>query len=369
MAQAPLSDELAREAIAAVAKHGSITTAAKALGLAWSTLDSRVKVAEQRGLSVATYSLVPEDDIPVPQILDQMAQRYTLRKENHDAKEWQSVTLPTEGPYGLLLVGDPHIDDDGADIPSLLKHIDLCKRPDVYAVNIGDTVNGWAGRLVKKYADQETSRKTGYRLAEWFIKDSGLNWLLILLGNHDVWADGTEIFQRINSRHVVMRDWSAKLKLKTKGDGLKRTLRLFAAHDFKGHSQWNPLHGPLKASMMGDWAHLYACGHKHNWGSFHIPNAERDITSYVIRARGYKMIDSYAARGMFPNQSSGQSIFCIVDPYSQSEEGFLTCTPDVDLGLLFLDALKTRWQSTRDMSTNLPYSQTEKKSETGNYAA
>lgn len=369
MPASSLSDEKAREALAALEHYGSIAEAARATGIAWSTMSDRIKIAQARGMSVATYSPVPEDDIPVPEILDQMARRFKKRKQSHDAKEWQSVTLPNEGPYGLLLVGDPHLDDDGTDIPSLMKHIELCQRPDVYAVNIGDTVNGWAGRLVKKYADQETSRKTGYRLAEWFIKDSGLNWLLILLGNHDVWADGVEIFHRINSRHVIMRDWSAKLKLKTKGSGVKRTLRLFAAHDFKGHSQWNPLHGPLKASMMGDWAHLYACGHKHNWGSFHIPNAERDITSYVIRARGYKMIDSYAAREMFPNQSGGQSIFCIVDPYSQSEEGFLTCTPDVELGLTILDALKTRWQNTREMSTSLPYSPTERNSETNINAA
>ena len=36
---------------------------------------------------------------------------------------------------------------------------------------VGDITNNWVGRLMKKYADQETTRKQAIKLIEWFLKD------------------------------------------------------------------------------------------------------------------------------------------------------------------------------------------------------
>jgi hypothetical protein len=51
-----LSDELAQEAVEAVQQHGTVTLAAKALGLARETLNSRVKIAASRGIAPGHFT-------------------------------------------------------------------------------------------------------------------------------------------------------------------------------------------------------------------------------------------------------------------------------------------------------------------------
>ena len=66
-----------------------------------------------------------------------------------------------------------------------------------HGVNIGDVTNNWTGRLMKKYADQTTTVRRARRLAEWLMHDSGVKWLMWLVGNHDAWENGDEILRRI----------------------------------------------------------------------------------------------------------------------------------------------------------------------------
>jgi hypothetical protein len=59
MAAPPLSDAAAREAITAVAKHGTIRAAALALNLPYMTLKNRLDTAERRGLALDAPLAVP----------------------------------------------------------------------------------------------------------------------------------------------------------------------------------------------------------------------------------------------------------------------------------------------------------------------
>ena len=47
---------------------------------------------------------------------------------------------------------------------------------------------------MKKYADQETTRKQAEKLIEWFLTEAGVYWAAVIGGNHDIWnTDGGDI--------------------------------------------------------------------------------------------------------------------------------------------------------------------------------
>lgn len=283
----------------------------------------------------------PPDSVPIERIIDTLEERSTIRRASYDAHTWFPVKVKDTKPIGVMWFGDPHVDDDGCDWGLLKSHIELCKKPGVYAANIGDTTNNWAGRLITKYASQETSVKTARRLAEWFMLDSGIRWLVFLLGNHDQWGDGSEILSQMAKRHatqkVVMHDWEARFSLNFP-NGEK--INIWAAHDFPGDSQWNPLHGPVKAARFGPDVDLLVCGHKHNWGVSHWELADKGTCPLMIRTRGYKFNDEYARRIGKTEQSEGASIFTVINPHSATRGGRLMAFADVERGVDFLQWLR-----------------------------
>src|SRR5690606_20743975 len=112
----------------------------------------------------------------------------------------------------------PHIDDNGCAWPLLKQHIQICKAtPGMHAVNIGDVSNDWGGRLIRKYADQDTSIHTARRLVEWFLLDSGVSWLVWLHGNHQHMGGSVALHEQMNKRYgtqcVPMLDWEARFRL------------------------------------------------------------------------------------------------------------------------------------------------------------
>jgi hypothetical protein len=295
-----------------------------------------------RTAAVPTASELPDDDEPVEAIIDMMVRRYEKRKAHHSAKRWRRFDVPTDGPYGLMVFGDPHIDDDGCDWPLLKRHCALAaSTPALYAVNIGDTTNNWSGRLARLYAEQETGRTTARKLVKWLLNDSGVPWWLWILGNHDTWPGptGADTLDRFKPHSVTMEDWGAKVTLVSPNGA---EFRVHASHDFSGHSQWNPLHGPMKEARWGDQAHLYVAGHKHNWSLFAGEHEHKGSLFWLARAKGYKALDSYADRLGFGSQAHGASILAVVDPGAVGTPSHVSCFADPEEGVEFLDFKRRR---------------------------
>lgn len=283
----------------------------------------------------------PASDLPIERIIEGMKERSALQKISTEAHSWFPVKVNDKKPIGLMLIGDPHVDDDGCDWTLLSQHIEICKQPGVYAINIGDSTNNWAGRLVRLYANQETSSATARRLAEWFMLDSGIRWLVFLLGNHDAWADGSAILSEMAKRHKTQKldlhDWEARFSLNFP-NGAK--INIWAAHDFPGDSQWNPIHGAVKAARFGPEVDLLVCGHKHNWGMSQWELADKGTTPTMIRVRGYKFNDDYARRIGKTEQKEGASILVIIDPNSKTASGKIITFVDVEKGANYLKFLR-----------------------------
>ena len=331
MAAHRLTDEVLREALEAVDQAGNVAAAARLLDIPRSTFEGRVSTARQR-FKAETEAEVelptfPSDDIPVEDILDTMERRFEKRTRAAAARKWFTVKVKNDEPMGLCFVGDPHIDSNGCNISLLRRDIELMTQDGMYCVNLGDTTDGdWPGRLMRLHAQSDQSITTARRLADWFLNDTGLRWLAILIGNHDAWGEGAEILRRMNVQKIPMMDWSAHWKIRFENN---RECRIITAHDFPGHSMWNSLHSNQRAATTTTDAHIYASGHKHNWAIHQEENAHREFVYWLVRARGYKYIDDYADKLGYAAQQHGATVCAEIDPKADSEARFVTCFVDL----------------------------------------
>jgi len=163
--------------------------------------------------------------------------------------------------------------------------------------------------------------------------DSGVKWLIWLLGNHDLWGDGSAVLAQMAKRHgthkLVCHDWEARFIFEFP-NGWKPAI--FTAHNFKGYSMWNPLHGPMREGQMGEDADLYVCGDKHVSAQLSFENPAKGHFQHFLRVRGFKFMDDHARHLGLKEQSSGCSAITVFDPQSRSITAFL----DPEEGARFL---------------------------------
>jgi len=346
MAQKPLTDSQLIEALTLVEQHGSITDAAKAMGVSRPTLQTRINKARERfgndgpGDKTKTYELpeILDDDIPVDDIVDQLTTRFEKRRDHARQKEWLPIKMKSDEPIGLMWLGDPHVDDNYCEWPVLRHHLDLINsNAGVYGCGLGDYQNNWVGRLGRLYAEQDTSSNTAWKLVEWLIEN--MNPLILIGGNHDMWSGSGDPLKWMVGHSAIREDWEARVELQFPNG---RTCRIHAAHDMPGHSQWNQLHGQVKMARFRQNADLFISGHKHNWALSQIELVEQERTAWLARARGYKYRDTYAQVKGFEQQNFGQAILQVIDPGATHPAGFVHCFADVDLGIEFLQFLRDR---------------------------
>lgn len=324
-----------KEAADLITHYKTANAASKASGIHHGTLLRRAQAYKP----VAELPDFPEDDLPVEELIDGMSKRFAKRQSYQKSMRWFPVKIKETRPMGLVFVGDPHVDDNGCNWPMLKEHCAIMSKPGVYAVNIGDSGNNWQGRLMRLWADQDTSRGTAWKLVKWFMKDSGIQWLAWLDGNHGAWGDGSQIAREMNVKNIPMADWQAQFKLVFPNDW---ECRIWASHNFAGHSMWNTLHGPQKTAHMKDWAHIYACGHTHNWAVHQEESASRDFVYWLARTRGYKYIDSHAENMGHQSQQFGASVMAVIDPEGRDDVTRVQCFADMAQGAEYLHWLRNR---------------------------
>lgn len=340
-----LSFEAMNAALEAVDRYGGPTAAARGLGIPRQTLDSRLRHARSEGLAspagrVFEPSHLPTEAVPDHELLDKIETEYNRRVAAHEGRRWFPIKATSNDPIGICWFGDPHLDSNGCNIPALRRDVDIvASTPGMVGANIGDSHDNWVGRLIKLYANASVTRREAIQLIEWFLRRSGIEWQLVLIGNHDEWNFGSELLGQITKNVVPLFDWQAQIRL-TFPNG--RELPIWAAHDFKGNSQWNPLHAPMKVQQLTGLASLYICGHKHNWAIYQSEDPHRGGAFWACRAKGYKTMDDYAEKLGHGAQEHGASIVSVIDPGARHSEGFLRCFADVEDGADYLTWLRQK---------------------------
>lgn len=322
------------DVVEAVAHYGGVKPAARALGVPATTMHSRYTKA--RAMRAPT---MPDPSLPIVDILEQAERRYSTLHALDTAQTWAEVQITDKKPIGILWFGDPHLGDNGCNIKLIRQHAALCAKTDgLYGANIGDTTNNWSmdGRLSKLWAEQDASIHTERRLARWLMLESGVDWLVWLVGNHDGWNSGETILRGMNTSAIFMQNWEAKFKLCFPSG---ETVKIHAAHNFKGFSDWNPMHGPLKASIKTSDADLYVAGHIHTPGSMQIdlPGPRFPL---LLRVASYKRFDVHAKLHGFMDHPLGSAVLTIFNPEANDPSGKITHFFDVELGARVLTMMR-----------------------------
>jgi hypothetical protein len=342
-----MTEAQGREALDALAVYGTITDAAAALGIPRNTFDSRVrkarlmKIDEPRDFEVDE---LPSELPTAAELLERRRQQFARKAAAKEARTLVPVRVKIDGPFGLALGGDPHLDDNGTDIALIEEHIRLINKTEgMLAGNVGDYSNNWIGRLARLYGQQSTSAAESWVLVEWFIR--AVPWLFLIGGNHDLWSgDGDPIKWMAKQARVSYEANGMRLGLTTpKG----RVIRLNARHDFSGRSQWNTAHGVAKAAQGGWRDHLLVAGHTHQGGYQIVRDPSSGLLSHCLRVSSYKTYDRYADEKGLPNQSISPCPIAVIQPDAADDSTRLvTIFHDVETGAEFLTHLRKR-KSTR----------------------
>jgi hypothetical protein len=286
---------------------------------------------------------IPADDVPVEQLIEQLSERFERRAENAEAKRWMRFALRDDGPYLLAFVGDPHLDDNGCNWPLLRRDVALMSTPHVHGVMLGDVTNNWSGKLQRLYAHQDVTRDRAWKLAEWYFR--AVPWLMLLKGNHDIWSQSHgqgDPLDWMARGSAALEDWSAKFEVAAG----EHVVRIWAAHDFKGTSIYNPLHGQMRAHRFSAGeADILAAGHQHHWEIFSGEDADKSHRPHwLIRARGYKYLDPHADRHQYASQQHGAVISVVVDP-SRTGPAAIQCYADLAEAVEILSFKRQRWEA------------------------
>jgi hypothetical protein len=361
----PLSPEVARRSLVVVAEilsepgyyigektevhqSSALEEAGKRLGLPSKTVRNHVEKARER------WGWTPDDfAAPAPQaeadvedlgdglaILQESAQRNAQYIARFHTKP--RVRLVKKEPFAVAFFGDPHLDNKGCDIKRLLADLELVRASRIRSINIGDIVDNFhkTGKLGTKAARNKMTPKEALAAAKWFVTE-GAPWDAHLIGNHCAWAE-EEFAALLKGWAAVtgakVHEWEAEIIYQW-DDG---QFIVNVAHDFKGHSQFNPVHGHIKRALEDGRADLYVAGHRHNAAQAGVENGWRKRRYEFLRVMGYKVADDYAKTKQFPQQTEGHSAIAVIDPFATTLEGRCRTFLNLEEGVEHLEALRRR---------------------------
>lgn len=285
---------------------------------------------------------IPSPEPDYESLVERMIEDFHRRKQHRDAVRLITIQVRIDGPYGVLVMGDPHLDDPGTDWPMLRADIRTIKRtPGLFCGNVGDLRNNWVGRLARLYSQQSITATQSLILAEGFLNELREKILWIDGGNHDVWSGADDPLVWIARQAGITYQWHGNRLRLLSPNGAHVIIN--SRHDHPGWSLWNPSHGPLKAAQL-DALHddIYTCGHLHTGAYQLFPHPNINTISHLFRASGYKIFDGYAdARGLTARHLP-RGVF-VIDP-EREQRHRITFFADPELAADFLTHLRRRYE-------------------------
>lgn len=343
-----LTWEQRQEALDAYALYGSEIKAAAALGIPRTTLQGRLREARVHGHAIGCTKQkpapefeippLPDDDLSADELIAHRIKQFGRKRAYEEARKIIPVKVKIDGPIGIWHCGDPHIDDDGTDIEAIKRDTELIRTtPGLFGANVGDVTNNWIGRLARLWADQSTSARQAWKIAEWFLRR--VDWLYLIGGNHDAWSGAGDPITWIQRGQTAPYSPSeVRLELRFPNGN---TCRINARHDFAGHSQYNPAHGVMKATMFGVRDHIGICGHKHTSGHGILKNPDDGSCCHLFQVASYKQYDRYQMERGFRDQRISPGVFTLIDPsLPNTHPDFILPCWSIERGIQILQALR-----------------------------
>lgn len=302
----------------------------------WRSERRRRQRARERGLIVARP---PSSDLTGDELVQRREEDFQRRLAYEEGRKLIEARVLDHGPVGIVHLGDPHLDDDGTDWPRLRHDIALIQHAEgLYAATVGDATNNWVGRLAHLYGQQSTTAREAWILAEWMFNQLKGRWLYVIGGNHDAWSgDGDPLQWITGSVDALYESSEARIRVAFPS-GLAITVN--ARHDFKGDSQWNPTHGPMKAAQLGIRDDILICGHKHKSGYSPIKDPESGKICHCIQVASYKRYDRYAREKGFRDQSLSPCVVTVIDPDATDPADLIQVFWTIEAALTYMRGLR-----------------------------
>ena len=343
MANQFTDDEL-REAKDAYEFHGTMRAAGNSLGVSKSSMKRRLIAAKKRFSQPPEFyidkDMLADETAPLEEIIQRRRSEFLRKEAAEKSRNLISCKIKIDGPIAILHMGDNHVDDPGTSIDLLEQHVGLISETQgLFGANVGDMANHWVGRLARLHAHQTVTEAETWKLVEWLI--TSVDWLYLIGGNHDLWVgDGDPIEWMVRKQAGLYQAHGARIGLQFSNG---KEVRVNARHDWSGHSQWNPAHGPAKAAQMGIDDHVIISGHRHISGYQIIKQPNSGLISHAIRVASYKIYDNYAKQLGLRNQNVSPAVVTVINPErSDDDPGLVTVLHDIETGVDFLKFLRRR---------------------------
>jgi len=315
----------------------------KRTGISFSHNSVRAAWIEMGLYQPVTKPTVEQDsedtELPIEKLIELRIEA-TRRKIAKGKRHHKTINMSSE-PFGIFLLGDPHVDNEGCDWALLHEHVQTVQQYEgVYASCVGDIQDHWIGRLGRLYANSSVTAADGWRLSKWLF--NSLDWLAIVGGNHDSWshAAGMDPYSLLTELCGVLCYAPDELKIRfifPDEDGLE-DIYWILRHDFPGRSFYHPTHGPHKKGMLDGRVHLLTGGHIHSWGELKTEHNYGRVCT-AIRVRGYKRNDTYAREKGFEEQQHGAACLIVIDPKAK-DPARIQIYWDIKRGCEMLKALR-----------------------------
>lgn len=286
---------------------------------------------------IVTHPASPE--VPLDVLLQRRFEDFDRREAYEESRHALIARIPDAGPFGILLMGDPHLDDDGTNLRWVDRDIRLVQGTKaLYAATPGDFCNNWVGRLARLYGQQGTTAKQGWQLTEWFVKGLGDKILFLIGGNHDGFVGDADPLRWIAEQaHALYEPDEILLDLRCPNG---RSLSVNARHEFKGNSMWNSIHALVRDIQMGRRSDIVMSGHKHTSGYFPLRAPDSPRILHCIQLATYKVYDNYGRSGGFRNWFMSPSVVVVIDPDAQRETQLIKVFLDSVDGAEYLKLLR-----------------------------
>jgi hypothetical protein len=323
----------------------NITLAAEMLGISRRAMQHRLRKIEK-----FSPPILPCKSRDIDQLIKDKIAESKRAKNSDEARDLIKIPVHIDGPFAIMILGDPHVDDAGCDFELLSSHRQIAiEHPYILAASVGDYQNGWIGRLGVLYGEQQVTSREAWKLVEWLV--SPLKWLFLIAGNHDLWQGSGDPLEWITHQtgslyepHGVRIELEHPCGAKT---------RIHARHDFPGTSIYSQLHGPRRELIMGFRDHLVICGHKHTGAQETVVTPD-GLVAQIVRVSGYKVVDSYAKQLGLKKHPIFPGALIVIDPREpETSPNRIWTAPTIERGVLFLDALREEYNSKEKKESNV----------------
>jgi hypothetical protein len=284
----------------AVRSAGSIRAAEKILRGSGITISARTIRRRLQDQVAAEFEVdaVPSPQQTIESLIAERTRKFQQLKSHTGAARIRTVRLRSNEIIGLGFFGDPHIDDDGTNLPKLLAHAALFdgRQQGLHGVLLGDILNNWVGRLERLWADQSVNAVEAQALVVHFL--DLVKWMVVVFGNHDVWNHKIPLYEYFLQATTIHAAHEQRVRLLFPNG---RQVIVHARHKFPGHSQWTRQFGQIKAATLGGDADIYIGGDKHVSGYSNGWHEGQRRMWHAVQVASYKEIDEYPVElGLMP---------------------------------------------------------------------